>query len=323
MDVYCVDRSDEVGAVGVIQRFRNALNLHAHFHVLAMDGRWREDPDGALRFQAVPPRRVDIEHVGRRVADRMIALLRRWGRLEDEELEWMDAPTWPSPATEGDAGWLVGDDRPLVAPHDPSTACAGGSDSPWIAETHGFSVHAGIWIDAFDVRGRERLCRYVTRPPYADAQLTETNDGRIAYKLANPKRTGETHVFFSPNQLVRRLTSQIPPPGQNLLRYHGVLGPAARRRKEVVRSVPPPRAHRDEGDSEELQVQASSWATLLHRVYEIDVLDCPDCGGRLRIVAAIEDPWIISKILTHLGVRAVEPSEPSSEVVIVYEAGAG
>jgi len=319
--------SDEVGAVSVIQRFGNALNLHAHFHVLAMDGRWREDASGVLRFQDLPPKLGDIDSVSQRVADRIIALLRRWGRLEDEHLEWMDAPTWPSPVVDGEAGWLVGEDlvgedQPLVAPS--SATPVGTPDSAWVAQTHGFSVHAGISIEGFDVRGRERLCRYVTRPPYADAQLTETRDGRIAYKLAKPKRTGETHVFFTPHQLVRRLTSQIPPPGQNLLRYHGVLGPAARRRKEVVRSAPPSRAHRQDGDSEGLNEKAATWATLLHRVYEIDVLDCPDCGGRLRIVSAIEDPPVIRKILSHLGVASSPPPESRSpEVFVVYEAGAG
>ena len=319
--VYRARHSDEVGAVSVIQRFGNALNLHAHFHVLAMDGRYREDASGVLHFEDLPPKSVDIEGVSQRVADRIIALLRRWGRIDDDDLEWMEAPTWPSPARDGEAGWLVGDDQPLVAPS--SSTPGRTSESPWVAETQGFSVHAGISIDGFDVRGRERLCRYVTRPPYADAQLTETRDGRIAYRLSKPKKTGETHVFFTPTQLVRRLTSQIPPPGQNLLRYHGVLGPAARRRKEVVRSAAPSRAHRPDGDSEVLNENATSWATLLHRVYEIDVLDCPDCGGRLRIVSAIEDPAVIHRFLTHLGLAPSPAPELSPEVVIVYEAGAG
>ena len=319
--VYRGRPSDEVGAVSVIQRFGSALNLHAHFHVLAMDGRWREDACGALCFQDFPLKSSDIESVSERVADRTMALLRRWGRIEDEHLEWMDAPNWPSPVAEGESGWLVGEHQPLVAPS--SAAPVGTSESPYVAQTHGFSVHAGVSMDGFDVRGRERLCRYATRPPYADAQLTETRDGRIAYKLAKPKKTGETHVFFTPNQLVRRLTSQIPPLGQNLLRYHGVLGPAARRRKEVVRSVPPPRSHRQDGDPEGLTEKASTWVTLLQRVYEIDVLACPDCGGRLRIVSAIEDPSVIRKILTHLGLAPSSAPEPSSEVVIVYEAGAG
>jgi hypothetical protein len=43
-----------------------------------------------------------------------------------------------------------------------------------------------------------------------------------------------------------------------------------------------------------------AWADLLRRTFEIDVLACPDCGGRLRLLATIEDPEVIAKILRHL-----------------------
>jgi hypothetical protein len=47
--------------------------------------------------------------------------------------------------------------------------------------------------------------------------------------------------------------------------------------------------------------QNYSWAELMKRVYEIDVLKCPDCSGRLKILAAIHrckegTPW--SEILS-------------------------
>ena len=41
-----------------------------------------------------------------------------------------------------------------------------------------------------------------------------------------------------------------------------------------------------------------SWARLLKRVFEIDIARCPHCGGRLKIIAAIEDPAVIVGILT-------------------------
>jgi hypothetical protein len=44
------------------------------------------------------------------------------------------------------------------------------------------------------------------------------------------------------------------------------------------------------------------------RSFEFDVLACPDCGGRLRLVATIEQPGVIEKILTHLGLPAELPS---------------
>ena len=44
-----------------------------------------------------------------------------------------------------------------------------------------------------------------------------------------------------------------------------------------------------------------SWARLLKRVFDIDVEHCPHCGGKLKIIAAIEEPGVIAKILAHLG----------------------
>jgi hypothetical protein len=44
------------------------------------------------------------------------------------------------------------------------------------------------------------------------------------------------------------------------------------------------------------------------RTFEFDILACPGCGGRLRLVATIEQPGVIEKILTHLGLPAELPS---------------
>ena len=44
-----------------------------------------------------------------------------------------------------------------------------------------------------------------------------------------------------------------------------------------------------------------SWARLLKRVFDIDIEHCSYCGGSLKIIAAIEDPPVIVRILRHLG----------------------
>jgi hypothetical protein len=43
-----------------------------------------------------------------------------------------------------------------------------------------------------------------------------------------------------------------------------------------------------------------SWAQPLKRVFNIDIEACPACGGAMRIIACIEAPVVIEKILTHL-----------------------
>jgi hypothetical protein len=54
------------------------------------------------------------------------------------------------------------------------------------------------------------------------------------------------------------------------------------------------------------------WADLLRRLFEIDVSRCARCGGRLRFVAAIDDPAVIRRILGHLGLpTSIAPPLPA------------
>ena len=43
-----------------------------------------------------------------------------------------------------------------------------------------------------------------------------------------------------------------------------------------------------------------TWAKRLKRVFHIDIETCSECGGDVRIIASIEDPAVINKILSHL-----------------------
>ena len=54
-----------------------------------------------------------------------------------------------------------------------------------------------------------------------------------------------------------------------------------------------------------------SWARLLKRVFDIDIEHCSYCGGSLKIIAAIEDPPVIVRILRHLGPANSRPGEAS------------
>jgi hypothetical protein len=46
---------------------------------------------------------------------------------------------------------------------------------------------------------------------------------------------------------------------------------------------------------------------LLKRVFAIDIEQCPHGGGTLKIIAAIEHPPVIAKILAHLGLPIRAP----------------
>jgi hypothetical protein len=51
-----------------------------------------------------------------------------------------------------------------------------------------------------------------------------------------------------------------------------------------------------------------AWATLLRRVFAIDVLHCERRGGRLQLVALIQIPQVAEKILAHLRLSTTAPA---------------
>jgi len=91
----------------------------------------------------------------------------------------------------------------------------------------------------FDSRLRRSLMagHYVARPPVATKRLTRLSDGRLMNELRHPWRDGTTHVAFLPLELMEKLAALVPPSLLNLVRYHGVLAPAARHRADVVPGV--------------------------------------------------------------------------------------
>ena len=52
-----------------------------------------------------------------------------------------------------------------------------------------------------------------------------------------------------------------------------------------------------------------TWAQRLQRVFKSDLLTGEPCGRAVKVIASIEDPAVIQKILDHLKRRA-EPATP-------------
>ncbi|MBM3712683.1 MAG: IS91 family transposase, partial [Actinobacteria bacterium] len=55
---------------------------------------------------------------------------------------------------------------------------------------------------------------------------------------------------------------------------------------------------------------SKSWARLIKKIYEVDPLTCPKCGGSMRIIAFIEDYKVIKKILDWLSIDEFKRDKP-------------
>ena len=99
-----------------------------------------------------------------------------------------------------------------------------------------------------------------------------------------------------------------------------MLAPNVKLRSQIVpgspeRATEPPTDHA----SAQGETPRMSWARLLKRVFDIDVEHCPNCAGALKIIAAIEDPPVIIKILTHLGLSTRAPPRAPARRVDLFQ----
>ena len=130
-------------------------------------------------------------------------------------------------------------------------------------------------------------------PTHPDASLA-------AYlRTKHPFHDGTTHVVLDPIDLIARLAALVPGPRAHLTRYDGVFASNFKHRRRIV----PNPAHQTAREPHGSRPAPMSWMQRLKRVFHIDIEHCGGCGGTLRVIACIETPEVIERILIHLAAR--------------------
>jgi len=308
----------QTGAVTLIQHFGSALNLNIHFHMLFLDGVYtRGAKRRPMRFLKVkPPVKAELTQLTHTIARRVGAYLERQALIERDTGNIFLSQEAVDASDEDPTNQLLGSSVTYRIAVGPQQGCKVftlqtlpdlETDSPFscaVGEVAGFSLHAGVATKANERAKLERLCRYITRPAVSTKRLSMTRNGRVRYELKTPWRNGTTHIIFEPLDFVSRLVSLVPKPRVNLIRFHGVFAPNSKYRAKVT---PAGRGKNkkphvtEQGDQSAAEKRASmTWAQRLKRVFDIDIETCDKCGGDVRIIASIEDPAVIQKILAHL-----------------------
>jgi hypothetical protein len=311
------------------------MNFHITRHspepdIVVLDGVYYLDDRGEIRFRKLPPPdNAEVAQVTACIACRVARLLDRRGLgpgASPEEADPLprDQPLLAELYSASVQGRIAVGPRAgnwvTVVGTQPDEEDDAVPSSPRCALVLGFSLHANVCIPAKARRQLENLCRYAGRPSVATERLSVLPDGRLLYHLRHRWRNGATHVVFEPLEFVAKLAALVPPPMFNLVRYHGVLSPAARWRWSIVPFTPeaadlarPDGCSHGEQPAENHQPQHCchprnyTWAELMKRVWEVEVLECPRCHGRMRILAAINSPEAIRGILECLGLPSRAP----------------
>ena len=263
------------GMVAGIQTFGQLIHFHPHIHAIATDGAFTPDGD----FLCMP--QIDKQPLLAAWQDKVFDLFLAAGKIDQKTVDQMRA--WPH---------------------------------------SGFSVDNNVFLPYHDKRALERLAQYMLRCPFSLARVVRlTAEGSVIYRaeeddcrrFPNPDsrdlRGGPKRNFqvFSALDFLAEVTQHIPEKGEHLVRYYGWYS----HRQRGMRA----RAGQGAGDEPALdrsavQIQRaeanrskSAWAMLIKRVYEVDPLECPHCGGQMKIISFIErcQGDVIERILRHVG----------------------
>ena len=187
-----------------------------------------------------------------------------------------------------------------------------GSRANWHPHLHMLVTDGGFRADGTFVPW---LARYRARNPVALERLQYDGPG-TPVRYRSDKRDGPTAgtETVDPLEFLARVVTHIPNKHQVMTRYYGWYANRARGTRR--------RAAEGDGGLTPVPVAAPEplplrearrrWAELLRRIYEVDPLACPACGGAMRILAFITEAAVIDRILAHLR-RATRGRGPPPE----------
>jgi Putative transposase/Transposase zinc-binding domain len=312
-------RDAQTGSVTFVQRYGSGLNLNLHYHLIGLDGWFAHDARGELAFTRAPtPTDRDVEQLILRVHAQTMRLLARRGLLEADSPDPLAEQTPPLAACyEGAVTQRVGlgpaRGRPVIklrtslVQHLEEAAQRVERGARLCAQLDGFDLHGRVGLGPADRKRLADLVRYCARPPLAHDRLTREPHGHYLLRLKTRWRDGTTHLRFEPIELMERLAAQIPKPRINQVLYAGVLAPHARLRAQAVTYARPAPLPTLPATQTQTRAERETWAALMRTTFDLDVLTCPRCGGRMRHLATILDAREAQRILAHLRLPARAP----------------
>ena len=195
----------------------------------------------------------------------------------------------------------------------------------------GFSAHNSVRLGARDAAGRRRLAQYMLRAPFSLEKMSyDPVSGTVIYRSRMHKTLKRNFQIMSGADWLVQLCRHIPDRFEHLVRYAGWYSNRSRGKRRRTEPKPAEVATREIDVREATRVR-STWARLIHKVYEVDPLECPKCKGPMRVIALIDDKTVIRKILTHLGLSvpqtaarkgpgppAPDPPKPAAQILTYH-----
>ena len=170
----------------------------------------------------------------------------------------------------------------------------------------GFNVHSRV--RARTKTEAERVGKYMVRPIFALERLAFLDlEGKVGYRHGPDGAELERMDYL---ELIARVTSHIPDKGQVMVRYYRLYANAHRGKVRKANRVPVLLGMIEE---EPKPITSKGWAEMIRKVYEVDPMICPRCGGRMKVVAFLTEPEVVDRIIRHLELTFAAAKPPPAQ----------
>ena len=176
-----------------------------------------------------------------------------------------------------------------------------------------------VRIFGSDGKTRESLAQYIARCPISLEKIKyEFFHAKVLFKTPKYNDYFKENIrIFDVLEFIALVTAHIPPKNKQYIRRYGLyssrsrgkwkelehlcrLAPNGWKEKQEITEKAQQEEAFEETSATGTKQQRSAWARLLKKVYGVDPLICPNCGGDMKIIAIIMDPEETTKILRHL-----------------------
>ena len=146
------------------------------------------------------------------------------------------------------------------------------------------------------------LEEYILRNPFSVEKMTlESPTDMVIYRSRLNAKINRNFEVFTATDFLAAITQHIPDKGVQMVRYYGWYSNKMRGVRH--RGLPPELVAHRPGLSPPppIKLPSKRWRDLIFRVWHVDPLRCPVCQNPMRVIAVIDDPHLVEKILRHLG----------------------
>jgi hypothetical protein len=137
----------------------------------------------------------------------------------------------------------------------------------------------------------------------------DEKQGQVCYRYGKEAEEVERMDYL---EFIARVTSHIPDKGQVTVRYYGLYANAHRGKVKKTSLGPFPLRIVEE---ELRPIPSKGWAEMIRKVYEVDPLLCPECGGTMKVIAFLTDYSVVDRIIDHLKLTFVAERPPPLHIV--------